>query len=74
MVYNPYYNKLKLEKNVYNDYFGEDCDELFVYEASEFETHLKLYFENEIENKYDTIVECDFDRIFCWLCEEKKQK
>ena len=70
IVKNPDDENLKLEKDGYIKYFGEDCVEWFIKEMLEIESYMKTYFKNELEINLDTISE-NYDQNTCWLCEKE---
>ena len=70
IVKNGDYENLKLEKDGYIKYCGEDCVEWFINEMLEIEGYMKVYFKNELEINLDTISE-NYDQTTCWLCEKK---
>ena len=70
IVKNLDYDNLKLEKDGYIKYFGEDCVEWFVNEMLEIESYMQNYFKNELEINLDTIPE-NYVQTFCWLCEKE---
>ena len=50
VVKNPGYENLKLEKDGYIKYFGEDCAEWFINEKLETEGCMKYYFKMSSKN------------------------
>ena len=67
IVKNPDYANLKLEKDGYIKYFGEDCVEWFINEMLEIESYMNTYWKNEREINPDTIPE-NYYQTTCWLC------
>ena len=65
IVKNPDYDNLKLEKDGYIKYFGEDCVEWFINEMLEIQTH-----KNAIEINLDTIPE-NYNIDNCCVSEKK---
>ena len=70
IVKNPDYDNLKIGKNGYIKYFGEDCVEWFINEMLEIEGYMKKFFENELEIDLDTTPE-KYDQTTCWLWEKE---